>query len=125
MSKATARPRLISLPIFWQVLGLSLVVLVLALGINTLLVLKAPEPPPSGYSLQEVAAALKAGKITLHNGKTLKATQSDALPADFRPGSYSCKKWKLSQRLPPGQARQHCGEKSKKPPGVLPPDGRR
>ena len=85
MSKATARPRLISLPIFWQVLGLSLVVLILALGINTLLVLKAPEPPPSGYSLQEVAAALRAGKVTLHNGKTLKATQSDSLPADFRP----------------------------------------
>ncbi len=85
MTKTTARPRLISLPIFWQVLGLSLVVLILALGINTLLVLKAPEPPPSGYSLQEVAAALKAGKITLHNGKTLKATASDGLPADFKP----------------------------------------
>ncbi len=85
MTKTTTRPRLISLPIFWQVLGLSLVVLVLALGINTLLVLKAPEPPPSGYSLQEVATALKAGKVTLHNGKTLKAATSDALPADFRP----------------------------------------
>lgn len=85
MSKPTARPRLISLPIFWQVLGLSLVVLVLALGINTLLVLKAPEPPPSGYSLQEVAAALKAGQVTLHNGKTLKAAVASALPADFRP----------------------------------------
>jgi len=85
MSKTTTRSQLISLPIFWQVLGLSLVVLVLALGINTLLVLKAPEPPPSGYSLQEVAAALKAGKITLHNGKTLKATTSNALPDDFHP----------------------------------------
>ncbi|WP_443749517.1 HAMP domain-containing sensor histidine kinase [Asticcacaulis solisilvae] len=85
MSKTTARPRLISLPIFWQVLGLSLVVLVLALGINTLLVLKAPEPPPSGYSLQEVAAALRTGKVTLHNGKTLTATTEDTLPADFRP----------------------------------------
>ncbi|AON56220.1 hypothetical protein Hsc_3954 [Herbaspirillum seropedicae] len=41
-------------------------------------------------------------------------------PADFRPGSYSCKKWKLSQRLPPDQARQHCGEKSKKPPAWMP-----
>lgn len=85
MSKTPARPRLISLPIFWQVLGLSLVVLVLALGINTLLVLKAPEPPPPGYSLQEVVTALKTGKVTLHNGKTLTATASDTLPADFRP----------------------------------------
>jgi signal transduction histidine kinase len=85
MSKPPARARLISLPIFWQVLGLSLVVLVLALGINTLLVLKAPEPPPSGYSLQEVVTALKAGKVTLHNGKTLTASTADTLPADFRP----------------------------------------
>ncbi|MBW8733047.1 MAG: hypothetical protein JF571_01825 [Asticcacaulis sp.] len=65
---------------------MSLVVLILALGINTLLVLKAPEPPPSGYSLQEVAKALKTGTVTLHNGKTLTATTSNALPADFRPG---------------------------------------
>ena len=73
--------RLISLPIFWQLLSLSLVVLVLALGINTLIVLKAPEPPPSGYSLPEVVQALKSGEAKLHNGRTLRATTASSPPA--------------------------------------------
>ncbi len=68
------------MPIFWQVLGLSLVVLVLALGINTLMVLKAPEPPPSGYSLAEVVQALKSGEAKLHNGRTLRATTTHTAP---------------------------------------------
>ena len=78
----TSGNRLISLPIFWQLLGLSLVVLVLALGINTLIVLKAPEPPPSGYSLAEVAHALKSGETQLHNGRTLRAVTTAVAP-DF------------------------------------------
>ncbi len=66
------------LPVFWQVLGLALLVLVLALGINTLVVLKAPEPPPSGYTITEAVQALKTGEARLQNGRRLKArTQSD------------------------------------------------
>ncbi|MEI9904846.1 MAG: HAMP domain-containing sensor histidine kinase [Asticcacaulis sp.] len=79
--RTSARNALISLPIFWQLLGLSLVVLVLALGINTLIVLKAPEPPPSGYSLPEVVQALKSGETKLHNGRVLRATSSKTPPA--------------------------------------------
>ncbi len=69
---ASSQHQIISLPIFWQVLGLSLAVLILALGINTLIVLKAPEPPPSGYSLREVITALKSGEVKLQNGRVLK-----------------------------------------------------
>ena len=72
---------LISLPIFWQVLGLSLAVLVLALGINTLIVLKAPDPPPPGYSMREVATALRTGEAKLNNGKRLKAETVATPPA--------------------------------------------
>lgn len=72
---------LISLPIFWQVLGLSLIVLVLALGINTLIVLKAPEPLPSGYSMREAVAALKTGRVRLQNGRWLKAETTTDPPA--------------------------------------------
>lgn len=72
---------LISLPIFWQVLGLSLAVLVLALGINTLIVLKAPDPPPPGYSMREMATALRTGETKLNNGKRLKAETVTTPPA--------------------------------------------
>ncbi len=72
---------LISLPVFWQVLGLSLVVLILALGINTLIVLKAPEPLPSGYSMREAVSALKGGKVKLQNGRWLKAEATTTPPA--------------------------------------------
>ncbi|MBP2157717.1 MULTISPECIES: ATP-binding protein [Asticcacaulis] len=72
---------LISLPIFWQVLGLSLAVLVLALGINTLIVLKAPDPPPPGYSIHEVATALRSGEVRLNNGKRLRAETTAVAPA--------------------------------------------
>lgn len=74
------RPRLISLPIFWQVLGLSLAVLILALVINTVIVLKAPEPPPSGYSLNEAVTALKSGEVRLQNGRTLLAETMQTAP---------------------------------------------
>ena len=75
-------PQLISLPIFWQVLGLSLCVLILSLGINTLVVLKAPAPPPSGYTLSEAAKALKGTPVKLQNGHTLTSTSSASEP-DF------------------------------------------
>lgn len=77
----TPRTLLISLPIFWQVMGLSFVVLVMALVIPVLVVLKAPEPPPSGYSLNEVATALKTGEVRLQNGHRLKAATVSARPA--------------------------------------------
>ncbi|HTN39602.1 MAG TPA: two-component sensor histidine kinase, partial [Asticcacaulis sp.] len=77
----TSRKLLISLPIFWQVMGLSFVVLVMALVIPVLVVLKAPEPPPSGYSLSEVATALRTGEARLQNGHRLKAVTVSARPA--------------------------------------------
>lgn len=76
------RKRLMSLPIFWQVMGLSLAVLVLALVIPVLVVLKAPEPPPSGYSLTEAVTALKTGEVRLQNGHKLKAATVSTAP-DF------------------------------------------
>ncbi|ESQ74376.1 HAMP domain-containing sensor histidine kinase [Asticcacaulis sp. AC402] len=69
-------------PIFWQVLGLSLAVLVLALGINTFVVLNAPDPPPAGYTLEEAGAALKTGQVELQNGRTLTAVTTATAP-DF------------------------------------------
>ncbi|WKL55835.1 HAMP domain-containing sensor histidine kinase [Asticcacaulis sp. ZE23SCel15] len=60
------------LPIFWQVLGMALAVLVLSLAINTLIVLKAPSPPPQGYTLTEAAQALKTGQVKLRTGRTLR-----------------------------------------------------
>lgn len=88
MAKASVENsrQLISLPIFWQVLGLNLAVLVLALGINTLIVLKAPDPPPPGYSIREVATALRTGEARLNNGKSLKA-ETTSVPPDFVTGT--------------------------------------
>ena len=78
----TPKPRFVSLPIFWQVLGLSLIVLLLAIAINTTFVLNAPSPPPSGYRIEEAAKALKAGEVRLGNGRALKARTSAKAP-DF------------------------------------------
>ncbi len=72
---------LIDLPIFWQVLGLSLFVLMAALGINTFLVLNAPDPPPAGYSISEAAQALKTGEVKLKNGRMLKAVTQTERPS--------------------------------------------
>ncbi|MGN6209376.1 HAMP domain-containing sensor histidine kinase [Asticcacaulis sp.] len=80
-SAAPSHKQLISLPIFWQVMGLSMAVLVLALVIPVLVVLKAPEPPPSGYSLAEVVTAFKTGEVRLQNGHRLKAVTVSARPA--------------------------------------------
>lgn len=77
-----AHPLFVSLPIFWQVLGLSLSVLVLALGVNTLVVLKAPAPQPSGYTIGEAVTALKGGEVRLQNGHRLRGATHDAAP-DF------------------------------------------
>lgn len=76
------RSLFLSLPIFWQVLGLSLSVLVLALSINTLVVLKAPSPPPSGYTISEAATALKGHAVRLHSGRYLRSLDHNAAP-DF------------------------------------------
>jgi signal transduction histidine kinase len=77
-----AHPLFVSLPIFWQVLGLALSVLVLALGINTLVVLKAPAPQPSGYTIAEAVTALKGGEVRLQNGHKLRGSVRGAAP-DF------------------------------------------
>ncbi|MFT4091066.1 MAG: HAMP domain-containing sensor histidine kinase [Asticcacaulis sp.] len=66
--------------IFWQVLSLSLFVLITALAINTAVVLLAPQPRPSGYTLTEAADALKTGEIRLSNGGRLKTETSTTLP---------------------------------------------
>ncbi|MDC7675732.1 HAMP domain-containing sensor histidine kinase [Asticcacaulis machinosus] len=76
MTKIGAPPRkriLPDLPIFWQVLGMALMVLVLSLAINILIVLKAPSPPPQGYTLTEAAQALKTSQVKLKTGRTLRA----------------------------------------------------
>lgn len=76
-----AKPRLVSLPIFWQVLGLSLIVLLLAIAINTTFVLNAPSPPPAGYRIEEAAKAMKSGEVHLGSGRTLKAHTTTTAPA--------------------------------------------
>jgi signal transduction histidine kinase len=57
-------------------------VLVLAIVIPALVVLKAPEPPPSGYSLSEAVTALRTGEVKLQNGHLLKAITTTTAP-DF------------------------------------------
>jgi hypothetical protein len=81
-SSTSPRPQLISLPIFWQVMGLSLTVLVLAVGINTWLVIDAPQPPPTGYRMPEVVEALKSGQARLQDGRWLKA-ETVKTPPDY------------------------------------------
>ncbi len=73
-------PKFISLSIFWQVLGMGICIIILGFVINTLIVLKAPEPPPSGYTLTQAAQALKSGTVRLSNGHTLKTTVSETPP---------------------------------------------
>jgi len=79
-TRSTRPAALIDLPIFWQVLGLSLFVLIAALGINTFLVLNAPDPPPAGYSIAEAAEALKTGEVKLKSGRTLRAVTQKTRP---------------------------------------------
>ncbi|MBW8880537.1 MAG: two-component sensor histidine kinase, partial [Asticcacaulis sp.] len=103
-SESTPSRRLISLPVFWQVLGLSLVVLVLALVINTVMVLWAPEPAPSGYSLGEAARALKGDTVRLRNGRQLKAVTTTQAPDFLLAGSGTLSRHdlfetRLAQRL--------------------------
>lgn len=68
--------------IFRQVLSLSLLVLITALGINTAVVLLAPQPRPSGYTLTEAAQALRTGEARLSNGSRLK-TETGVKPPAF------------------------------------------
>ena len=79
-SSANPRPQLISLPIFWQVMGLSLTVLVLSVGINIWWVIDAPQPPPSGYRMTEAVEALKSGQVKLQDGHLLRAETTTEAP---------------------------------------------
>jgi len=79
-SSANAQPQLISLPIFWQVMGLSLIVLALAVGINTWWVIDAPQPPPLGYRMTEAVDALKTGQAKLQDGRWLRAETTTEAP---------------------------------------------
>ncbi|ESQ88735.1 hypothetical protein ABAC460_14895 [Asticcacaulis sp. AC460] len=76
--------------------------LILALAINTFLVINAPDPPPSGYTLEEAATALKTGKVELRNGRTLTTTTAATAP-DFvnrsAPGHFGMMSAALEQRL--------------------------
>ncbi len=63
-------------------MGLSLVVLVLAVGINTWLVINAPHPPPTGYRMTEAVEALKRGQAKLQDGRWLRAETTTDTP-DF------------------------------------------
>ena len=75
-----APPQGFAPPLFGQVLGLCLLILVLVISINTLLVLKAPTPKPMGYRLDEVTQALQGKSVRLQNGETLRAKLSPDAP---------------------------------------------
>ena len=97
---AKSNGQLISLPIFWQVLGLTLAVLVLAISIITLIVLKAPEPPPSGYSVREVVSAFKTGEVKLQNGRVMRATTESDAPAFVAANpNHTAQQWRLETLL--------------------------
>ena len=61
-------------------MGLSLAVLVLAVGINTWLVIDAPQPPPTGYRMSEAVEALKSGQAKLQDGRWLRAETTKVAP---------------------------------------------
>jgi len=61
-------------------MGLSLTVLVLAVGINTWLVIDAPQPPPTGYRMTEAVQALKSGQAKLQDGRWLRAETVKVAP---------------------------------------------
>ncbi len=61
-------------------MGLSLIVLVLAVGVNTWLVINAPQPPPIGYHMTEAVEALKRGQAKLQDGRWLRAEKAAEAP---------------------------------------------
>ncbi len=95
----TKKTGLISLPVFWQVLGLSLAVLILAVVINTAIVLWAPEPPPSGYSLDEAVQTLKTGEVRLQNGRRLKAVTTRTEPSPLADGNAGPKRDTFARQI--------------------------
>ncbi|MDC7694574.1 ATP-binding protein [Asticcacaulis sp. DXS10W] len=78
-------PRALSrLPIFTQVMGLCVFVLIISILINIALVVLMPPPKPSGYTLSEAARALSEGQVKLRNGRTLKTETLSTPPAFIR-----------------------------------------
>lgn len=69
------------LPIFTQVMGLCVFVLIVSILINIALVVLMPPPKPSGYTLTEAAKALNDGQVKLRNGRTLKTEILSQPPA--------------------------------------------
>lgn len=69
------------LPIFTQVMGLCVFVLIVSILINIALVVFLPPPKPSGYTISEAARALNDGEVRLRNGRTLKTETLSAPPA--------------------------------------------
>lgn len=59
------------IPVFWQILGLCLMVLLVAISVETALVLYAPPPTPHGYRLQDVVIAFKTGQARLADGTSI------------------------------------------------------
>ncbi|BBF80298.1 HAMP domain-containing sensor histidine kinase [Asticcacaulis excentricus] len=72
------------LPIFTQVMGLCVFVLIISILINIALVVLMPPPKPSGYTLNEAARALSEGQVKLRNGRTLKTETLSTPPAFIR-----------------------------------------
>ena len=75
-------------------MGLSLAVLVLAVGINTWLVIDAPQPPPTGYRMPEAVEALKSGQAKLQDGRWLRAeTTRDAPDYVKQQSDHRSRQW--------------------------------
>ncbi len=75
-------------------MGLSLAVLVLAVGINTWLVIDAPQPPPTGYRMPEAVEALKSGQAKLQDGRWLRAeTTKDAPDYVKQQSDHRSRQW--------------------------------
>lgn len=67
------RPRFGSAPVFLQVLALVMASVVAAQAVNFWIVLSLPEPPPSGFSADQAARALKGEVVRTADGRTIRA----------------------------------------------------
>jgi signal transduction histidine kinase len=87
-------------PLFVQVLGLMLLSLIAAQVVNVGIVFLIPPPPPEYYSVNEVAAVLKANgqAVRVGNGHTLVAT-SEAEPVHVEHDIYAPREGRLAENL--------------------------
>jgi two-component system OmpR family sensor kinase len=87
-------------PLFVQVLGLMLLSLIAAQVVNVGIVFLIPPPPPEYYSVNEVAAVLKADgeAVRVGNGHTLVAS-SEAEPVHVEHDIYAPREARLAENL--------------------------